>query len=127
MDCDETLLFKLVKLSFQQRRKTLRNSLKILNIPEMLREDTIFDQRPEKLSGNDFVQLAKRIGHGVRIIEDIDLETGLLGPTATYIQENKEDSRVFLIFPAHILHVAIHLYIQCLTRNPNFTSKIANF
>ena len=64
LDCDETLLFKLVKLSFQQRRKTLRNSLKILNIPEMLREDTIFDKRPEKLSGNDFVQLAKSIGHG---------------------------------------------------------------
>ena len=31
---------------------------------------------------------AKRIGHGVRIIEDIDLETGLFGPTATYIYEN---------------------------------------
>ena len=31
---------------------------------------------------------AKRIGHGVRIIEDIDLETGLFGPTASYIQEN---------------------------------------
>ncbi len=31
---------------------------------------------------------AKRIGHGVRIIEDIDLETGLFGPTATYIHEN---------------------------------------
>ena len=31
---------------------------------------------------------AKRIGHGVRIIEDIDLESGLFGPTATYIYEN---------------------------------------
>ena len=31
---------------------------------------------------------AKRIGHGVRIIEDIDLKTGLFGPTATYIHEN---------------------------------------
>ena len=31
---------------------------------------------------------AKRIGHGVRIIEDIELETGLFGPTATYILEN---------------------------------------
>ena len=30
---------------------------------------------------------AKRIGHGVRIIEDIDLETGLFGPTATHIFE----------------------------------------
>lgn len=63
LDCDEALLFKLVKLSFQQRRKTLRNSLKVLNIPEILREDTIFDLRPEKLSGKDFIQLAKKIGH----------------------------------------------------------------
>jgi hypothetical protein len=30
----------------------------------MLSEDAIFDQRPEKLSGKDFVQLAKKIGHG---------------------------------------------------------------
>ena len=64
LDCDEKLLFKIVKLSFQQRRKTLRNSLKILNIPRMLREDSIFDKRPEMLSGKDFVQLAKKIGHG---------------------------------------------------------------
>ena len=64
LDCDEVLLFQLVKLSFQQRRKTLRNSLKTLNIPKMLTEDSIFDLRPEKLSGKDFVQLAKQIGHG---------------------------------------------------------------
>ena len=62
--CDEKLLFKLVKLSFQQRRKTLRNSLKTMNIPEIFREDAIFDLRPEKLSGDDFIQLTKRIGHG---------------------------------------------------------------
>ena len=31
---------------------------------------------------------ANRIGHGVRIIEDIDLEKGLFGPTASYIHEN---------------------------------------
>ncbi|MEK9612449.1 MAG: 16S rRNA (adenine(1518)-N(6)/adenine(1519)-N(6))-dimethyltransferase RsmA [Flavobacteriaceae bacterium] len=64
LDCDEVLLYKIIKLSFQQRRKTLRNSLKTLNIPDILREDTIFGQRPEKLSGSDFIQLTKRIGHG---------------------------------------------------------------
>ena len=64
LDCDEKLLFKIVKSSFQQRRKTLRNSLKSFNIPEILREDSIFDKRPEMLSGKDFVQLAKKIGHG---------------------------------------------------------------
>ena len=64
LDCDETLLSKVVKLSFQQRRKTLRNSLKTLNLPDNLREDSIFDLRPEKLSGDDFIQLTKRIGYG---------------------------------------------------------------
>mgnify|MGYP001166711559 FL=1 len=64
LDCDEKLLFRIVKLSFQQRRKTIRNGLKIMNIPKKLTEDTIFDLRPEKLSGNDFIQLTKRIGHG---------------------------------------------------------------
>ena len=32
---------------------------------------------------------AQRIGHGVRIIEDIDTETGQFGKTAEYILENK--------------------------------------
>ena len=64
LDCDETLLNKVIKLSFQQRRKTLRNSLKTLNLPDNLREDSIFGLRPEKLSGNDFIQLTKRIGYG---------------------------------------------------------------
>ena len=40
---------------------------------------------------------AKRIGHGVRIIEDIDLETGLFGPTATYILENNIPLELSLI------------------------------
>lgn len=64
LDCDEKLLFKIVKMSFQQRRKTLRNSLKVLELPQVLREDSIFDLRPEKLSGKDFIQLTKRIDHG---------------------------------------------------------------
>ena len=64
LDCDETLLNKVVKLSFQQRRKTLRNSLKTLNLPDNLREDSIFGLRPEKLSGDDFIELTKRIGYG---------------------------------------------------------------
>jgi len=63
LGCNEALLKKIVKLSFQQRRKTLRNSLKTLNLPDNLREDSIFDLRPEKLSGDDFIQLTKRIDY----------------------------------------------------------------
>lgn len=64
LGCNEQLLFRIVKLSFQQRRKTLRNSLKNLNISKKLREDSIFGKRPEMLSGYDFVQIAKRIDNG---------------------------------------------------------------
>ena len=60
-DFNERLLFKVVKLSFQQRRKTLRNSLKSLCIPKNVLEDSIFDQRPEKLSGDEFIALTKKV------------------------------------------------------------------
>jgi 16S rRNA (adenine1518-N6/adenine1519-N6)-dimethyltransferase len=49
---------------FSKERKTLAHSLKTLNLPDNLREDSIFDLRPEKLSGDDFIQLTKRIGYG---------------------------------------------------------------
>lgn len=64
LDCDEKLLFRIVKLAFQQRRKTLRNGLKSLGLSKNLTEDSIFDQRPEKLSGADFIALTKKITHG---------------------------------------------------------------
>ena len=60
-DFNERLLFKVVKLSFQQRRKTLRNSLKSLGIPKNVLEDSIFDLRPEKLSGDEFITLTKKV------------------------------------------------------------------
>ena len=61
MNFDEKLLFKIVKTGFQQRRKTLRNSLKSLNIPKLILEDSIFDLRPEKLSGDEFIALTKKV------------------------------------------------------------------
>jgi len=63
LPCDEKLLFKVVKRAFQQRRKTLRNSLKSFQISANLKEDTIFGQRPEQLGVSDFVRLTKMIAH----------------------------------------------------------------
>tara|TARA_A100001011_G_scaffold14569_1_gene15385 strand:- start:1762 stop:2541 length:780 start_codon:yes stop_codon:yes gene_type:complete len=63
IDFDEKLLFRVVKTSFQQRRKTLRNSLKSLNIPKLILEDSIFDLRPEKLSATQFIKLTKKVGN----------------------------------------------------------------
>jgi 16S rRNA (adenine1518-N6/adenine1519-N6)-dimethyltransferase len=61
LDCDEKLFFKVVKTAFQQRRKTLRNSLKSFNLSEKLKEDTIFGQRPEQLSVAEFISLTQKI------------------------------------------------------------------
>ena len=63
LDCDEKLFFSVVKTAFNQRRKTIRNSLKIFNLSDILKEDTIFDRRPEQLAVADFIALTKKIAH----------------------------------------------------------------
>tara|TARA_B100000929_G_scaffold203185_1_gene161578 strand:- start:235 stop:1017 length:783 start_codon:yes stop_codon:yes gene_type:complete len=64
LDCDEKLFFKIVKSSFQQRRKTLKNSLKTFNLPNNIKEDVIFERRPETLSVDDFILLTNIIDDG---------------------------------------------------------------
>ena len=61
LECDEKLFFSVVKTAFNQRRKTLRNSLRSFDLSEDLRTDIIFDKRPEQLSVADFIELTKRI------------------------------------------------------------------
>ncbi len=62
LDCDEKLFFSVVKTAFQQRRKTLRNSLKSFINSEELKVKTVFDKRPEQLSWEEFVEITKMIG-----------------------------------------------------------------
>ena len=59
--CNEKMLYTVVKMAFQQRRKTMRNSLKALNLSDNLRLDTIFDLRPEQLSVEQFIELTQKI------------------------------------------------------------------
>lgn len=59
--CDEKLFFRIVKTAFNQRRKTLRNSLKSFNLPDNLREDAIFGKRPEQLGHEAFIDLTLKI------------------------------------------------------------------
>lgn len=61
LDCDEALFFTIVKTAFNQRRKTLRNSLKPLLTNESLKKNSIFDKRPEQLPWQDFVFITKEI------------------------------------------------------------------
>ena len=63
LNCDERLYFRVVKTAFQQRRKTLRNSLKTFSLSTNLKEDTIFGQRPEQLDVSDFVRITNLIAH----------------------------------------------------------------
>lgn len=61
IDCSETMLYKVVKTAFQQRRKTLRNSLKSFNLSDKIKEDAIFGQRPEQLSVAQFIALTQKL------------------------------------------------------------------
>ncbi|SFW60777.1 16S rRNA (adenine(1518)-N(6)/adenine(1519)-N(6))-dimethyltransferase RsmA [Cellulophaga fucicola] len=60
---DEKLLYRVVKAVFNQRRKTIRNSLKTFELSDNLKEDPIFDKRPEQLAVADFVALTKKIAN----------------------------------------------------------------
>ncbi len=63
LGCDEKLFRSIVKASFGQRRKTLRNSLKPLipaskkDGPASILTDPVFELRPERLGVEDFVRL----------------------------------------------------------------------
>ncbi|AEW86714.1 16S rRNA (adenine(1518)-N(6)/adenine(1519)-N(6))-dimethyltransferase RsmA [Flavobacterium columnare NBRC 100251 = ATCC 23463] len=61
LPCNEKLFFNVVKTAFNQRRKTLRNSLKSFNLSDNLREDSIFDLRPEQISVEQFIELTQKI------------------------------------------------------------------
>lgn len=58
LGCDHKLFRTVVKQSFGQRRKMLRNTMKgFLKGDPILQEEEVFNQRPEQLSVEDFVQL----------------------------------------------------------------------
>lgn len=71
LGCDEKLFKTIVKTGFNQRRKTLRNSLKPLIADKAAREawtpeqsteflsNPVFELRPERLSVEDFIALTK--------------------------------------------------------------------
>jgi len=58
---DPGFFFRVVKTAFNQRRKTLRNSLKSMGISDKLSEDAIFARRPEQLSVEEFLDLTKKL------------------------------------------------------------------
>ena len=63
LPCSEALFFQVVKQGFNNRRKTLRNALKNLNLTANVSALSTLDKRAEQLSVEDFIELT-------RIIED---------------------------------------------------------
>ena len=58
LDCDEMLFKKIVKTAFNQRRKTIRNSLKsLIGKGNAYPDLPVFDKRPEQLSVSQFEEL----------------------------------------------------------------------
>ena len=56
LDCDEAFFKVVVKTAFNQRRKTMRNSVKAF-LNEETKKNPILDKRPEQLSVDEFVML----------------------------------------------------------------------
>ena len=63
LDCDEALFRRVVKTTFNQRRKTIRNSLKpiLSTLPKLPEFIPYLDARPEQLSVEEFVDLTKSL------------------------------------------------------------------
>ncbi|MDY8136943.1 16S rRNA (adenine(1518)-N(6)/adenine(1519)-N(6))-dimethyltransferase RsmA [Aquimarina sp. 2201CG5-10] len=61
LPCSEKLFFTVVKTAFGQRRKTLRNSLKTLQLSEEIKVLEILSKRPEQLSVDQFIELTINI------------------------------------------------------------------
>lgn len=64
LEVDEALFFKVVKTAFNQRRKTLRNALKSLNLPPEIFSDNLFNLRAEQLSVPQFIELIANLDYG---------------------------------------------------------------
>ena len=61
LECDEKLFTQVVKTGFNQRRKTLRNALRQLNMPLDKISEEILAKRAEQLSVAQFIEITKTI------------------------------------------------------------------
>ncbi len=61
LGCDHGKLKMVVKTAFNQRRKTLRNALKSVNLPEEVTKGDLFNKRAEQLSLQDFINITNAL------------------------------------------------------------------
>lgn len=68
LGCNEQLFKQVVKTTFNQRRKTLRNSIKpILGKDCPLTQESLFDKRPEQLSVSQFIDLTNLVETAMKL------------------------------------------------------------
>jgi 16S rRNA (adenine1518-N6/adenine1519-N6)-dimethyltransferase len=68
LGCNEVLFKQIVKTTFNQRRKQLRNSIQtILPKDNPLSADPIFNKRPEQLSVAEFIELTNRVEKAIGV------------------------------------------------------------
>jgi 16S rRNA (adenine1518-N6/adenine1519-N6)-dimethyltransferase len=64
LGCDERLFVTIVKQAFNQRRKTMRNSLRALLGQDII-DNEVFNKRPEQLSVKEFIDLTNLVSSSV--------------------------------------------------------------
>ncbi len=75
LGCNEKLFKQVVKTTFNQRRKTLRNSIKpILGKECPLTEDALFNKRPEQLSVQEFINLTNQVEETLKATKRNEME-----------------------------------------------------
>ena len=84
LGCNERLFKLIVKTTFNQRRKTLRNSISsILEKGNPLSNDPVFNKRPEQLSVQEFIELTNRVETALKDKADIDCGNDIARKGAT--------------------------------------------
>jgi 16S rRNA (adenine1518-N6/adenine1519-N6)-dimethyltransferase len=64
LDCDEIFFKKVVKAAFNQRRKTIRNTMKLI-CPNVLPEHILLTKRAEQLTVDQFVELTNLVAENM--------------------------------------------------------------
>lgn len=86
LGCDHTLFKRIVKVTFNQRRKMLRNTLREVVGNASLLHDAFFELRPEKLSVADFVTITNQVAQYLADPKDA------IPPPAQDIQDDNDDN-----------------------------------
>lgn len=88
LGCNERLFKLIVKTTFNQRRKTLRNSISsILEKGNPLSNDPVFNKRPEQLSVQEFIELTNRVETALKDKADINCGNDIARKGATSQKE----------------------------------------